>query len=403
MPFSASGKECVSELPLLPGEFRYYRFPLNQSGTYWMHALNKEKQQRLLAAPLIVHEPEQAWVLQDQVVLFQEFSAQEPAIINSKLRRKLQSEFLHKLAYQQDQDYDALLINRRTVSEPIVFHLFPGEPVKLRFINATNNSPLRLFFGGIEGTVTAVDGREIEPLQLPDLQLAQGQRADVVLVMPESSGVYTVLAKVAGRKLQNGLVLASPGQEIPAIASKAEFSSFPLDLELEKLLVSKQAIISTEPQKIAEVQLAENSHEKETEKNNEEMDQMLEVEFDGDLHTYVWTINGQVWPKIIPLQVKQNKLTTLRLKNSSPLPQAVFLTGHDFQVTSINGEQQRGAIRDSFYLPGGSSITVTFVTDNPGAWLVRGSIPYSLDDDLTTTINYQGIKLPQFYLDQINL
>ncbi len=55
--------------PLIkPGEARSYLFPVADAGTYWMHA-HTLQEQNLLAAPLIVHDPNDTGEEEQEVVI----------------------------------------------------------------------------------------------------------------------------------------------------------------------------------------------------------------------------------------------------------------------------------------------------------------------------------------------
>jgi FtsP/CotA-like multicopper oxidase with cupredoxin domain len=80
----------VPDLPqplLKPGETFDYAFPLNTPGTHWMHAHTLQEQQ-LLAAPLIVADPAEAGLdEQEVVVLLHDFSFRGPGGATGRARR----------------------------------------------------------------------------------------------------------------------------------------------------------------------------------------------------------------------------------------------------------------------------------------------------------------------------
>jgi FtsP/CotA-like multicopper oxidase with cupredoxin domain len=77
-PYGQDGAPGLPQ-PLLESEQAYdYDFPVDTPGTHWMHA-HTLQEQRLLAAPLIVHDPAEAGRdEQEIVVLLHDFSFKSP-------------------------------------------------------------------------------------------------------------------------------------------------------------------------------------------------------------------------------------------------------------------------------------------------------------------------------------
>ncbi len=78
-PSDQDGVPELSQPPLKGGERYDYDFPLERPGTYWMHSHVGLQEQILLAAPLIVHDPaEVALDEQNVVILLHEFTFKDP-------------------------------------------------------------------------------------------------------------------------------------------------------------------------------------------------------------------------------------------------------------------------------------------------------------------------------------
>lgn len=54
----------------------------------------------------------------------------------------------------------------------------------------------------------------------------------------------------------------------------------------------------------------------------------------------------------------------------------MYLHGHHFQVTAINGAKLAGAVRDTVLVPPGASMTIAFDANNPGD--MAAALPSSL-------------------------
>src|SRR5207245_2375478 len=70
----------------------------------------------------------------------------------------------------------------------------------------------------LTGTLIAVDGNPVAPLQARQFPLAIAQRADIMLRVPADNAV-PILARGEGRMLQTGVILRPPGAAVTKIAS----------------------------------------------------------------------------------------------------------------------------------------------------------------------------------------
>lgn len=180
LPNLMDGVPFVTQNPIAPGKSFHYDFPLKQSGTYWMHSHYGLQEQVYNSAPLIIWTPEERTKADTQVVvMFSDFSF-TPAdeILNGlkgemqpgaakggppKKKMKTNSEkmsggmgasaptdviaqkwddqkqmlvrtIVRAPEAEIDVKYDALLANRRTLDDPEIISVRPGESVLLRLI-----------------------------------------------------------------------------------------------------------------------------------------------------------------------------------------------------------------------------------------------------------------------------
>jgi FtsP/CotA-like multicopper oxidase with cupredoxin domain len=95
---------------------------------------------------------------------------------------------------------------------------------------------------------------------------------------------------------------------------------------------------------------------------------------------YVWSLNGQVWPKITPLEVKQGERVELTFVNQTMMTHPMHLHGHVFQVTEVGGARLRG--RQARHGPR--------VTPADGEGRVRRPLSRLLDDPLPSALSPGG-------------
>jgi hypothetical protein len=126
------------------------------------------------------------------------------------------------------------------------------------------------------------------------------------------------------------------------------------------------------------------------------IDRIITLNLDANLVGYIWTINGEIWPSVTPLKVREGERVELILNNKSAVALPVHLHGHMFEVTAIDGQYVQGAVRDTVLVLPHSVVKVQFDANNPGVWLLRAYPPYKLGGLMSTVIEYEGFPLPLF-------
>jgi hypothetical protein len=64
-----------------------------------------------------------------------------------------------------DVKYDALIANRRTLDDPEMISVHPGESVLLRLIAASSSQNFYVDTGALEAELLAVDGKAVRPIK----------------------------------------------------------------------------------------------------------------------------------------------------------------------------------------------------------------------------------------------
>ncbi len=101
-----------------------------------------------------------------------------------------------------------------------------------------------------------------------------------------------------------------------------------------------------------------------------------------------WTINGESWPKIAPLQVERGKRYRLSFVNSSTCAHPMHLHRHSFEVTRIGRKHMTGLMKDVINVPAGSLAEVDFIADNPGDTLIHCHQQLHMDYGFMQLVKY---------------
>jgi FtsP/CotA-like multicopper oxidase with cupredoxin domain len=402
-PYGQDGVPGLPQPLLESGQAYDYDFPVDTPGTHWMHA-HTLQEQRLLAAPLIVHDPADAGRDEQEVaVLFHDFSFKSPEELLAGLTNapaasgsmdhggnmpSMDMGSMPKDSMQMegmpmdmksgmshggmadmsmdlnDIEYDAYLANDRTLQDPEVHRVEHGGIVRLRLINGATATAFWIDLGELAGEAIAVDGNAIALLAGRQFPLGMGQRIDIRIKLPKSEGAWPILALREGAVERTGFVLATKAGAIRTIGDTGAQVAPALDLTFEaRLRALKPLTVKT-------------------------ADQQTVMHLAGDMASYLWTINGRGWDQHQPLEAKAGQRLELTLMNMSMMAHPMHLHGHHFQIVAIDGQPIAGAVRDVIWLPPMRSVTVAVDAANPGEWAFHCHHLYHMARGMMTSLKY---------------
>lgn len=395
LPNDQDGIPYVTQLPIKPGSSQHYHFKLLQAGTFWMHSHFMFHEQELMTAPFIIQDPNEPYADDKNiVVMLQGFTFKDPKQIFADLKHSPMANMnmsnmdmsnmnmtmsmpMHKDL--NDVVYDAYLANRRTLQNPEIFKVKPGEKVRLRLINGSSANNFWINTGKLPATLIAVDGNLISPIHNTDFQLAVAQRIDLEITIPASGGVFPILAKVEGLKQQTGFILATANAAIPHISEMANTSAPALNNDQDILIHSLNPL------------------------QKKPITTSLKYQLTGDMMHYIWKINDEVWPNVTPYTIKKGDRVEMVFVNDTGMAHPMHFHGHVFQVTEINGRSlNNGPLRDTILVLPHTTEKIVFDANNPGIWMMHCHVLYHMMAGMMTTTNYLDYPAPSYYQDLIN-
>jgi FtsP/CotA-like multicopper oxidase with cupredoxin domain len=385
------------------------------AGTYWMHSHHEMQEQRLMTAPLIVHDAAELGEDRQEVVLIlHDFTFRTPdevlagligknAAMAQAMARNVEGgdERMDSSTSSQpgvgamanmpgrimlpksmagnsmaapdrmhmdlnDVHFDAFLANDRTLADPEIVRVERGGRIRLRIINGASSSQFWIDLGELVGRVVATDGHPVQPVAGSRFPMAMAQRLDILIDLPKA-GAFPILARLEGAGRQTGIVLATAGAQVPRIADSAQAAP-PVDNSLETRLVAATPL-ATRP-----------------------ADLVRTIALGGGMKPYAWSMNGEYWPRTTPLMLSKGQRVEIELVNHSMMAHPIHLHGHVFQVVAINGRPIQGAIRDTVLVPPMmGSIRIAFDADNPGRWAFHCHNLYHMMTGMLMEFRYQGI------------
>ena len=382
VPNDQDGVPYVTQAPIPPGGEFHYHFLLKQSGTYWMHSHHDLQVQQFLSAPLIISDAKDKASEKEVTLFIGDFSYKKPEVILSELKKGQMTHMHHgngmssmpmsqPEADLNDVNYDAFLTNYKTLKNPEIVPVHQGDTVRLRFIAGSAMSNFFINTGILKGKAIAIDGQAIKPVESNQFQLAVGQRIDVLVTIPQGENAYPILAQGEGTAMQTGLILTTPKANIPKLNEKTSNKAGALNYDQEFKFKALQPMSAKTP------------------------GQTLTVNLEGDMMSYVWTINNQKWPEIKPLTVQKNKRVELVFNNKTMMAHPMHLHGHVFEVTEIDGKKiSDGLLHDTVLVLPKSTVKVQFDSDNPGNWMMHCHMLYHQEGGMMTLVNYKGVAMP---------
>ncbi|HXP06887.1 MAG TPA: multicopper oxidase family protein [Acidobacteriaceae bacterium] len=373
-PNNQDGVPGLTQAAIAPkASYRYY-FPPKPAGTHWMHSHLGLQEAFLLSAPLIVHDPSDKGVDEQEIVLFLgDFSFTPPTEIFAKLRKPAAKPMAMAMSKPDvnDVNYDAYLANDHTLADPEVVRVEKHGKVRLRIINGSSGTNFHINLGNLKGELIATDGMAVQPLTGSSFPLAIAQRIDVRLQLPQQ-GAFPILALREAGTAQTGIILATLGSPITKLPVRRAAPTGLLTLDMESRLRAADPL-ATKP-----------------------VDRSFDLRLQGNMARYDWPINGVVFDTEKPrgqaaqVRVKKGQRVAVKFINDTMMSHPMHLHGHSFQVTEINGKPLNGALRDTILVPPKMHVTVAFDANNPGTWYLHCHILWHLAAGMATLVQYEG-------------
>ncbi len=348
------GVAPMTQPAVLPGETFDYRFTPPDAGTFWYHphtGLSWEQLARGLYGLLIVEESEPPDVDRDLLFLADDWRLTETGQID-----------LASLGQRHDFFHAGRLGNVLTVNGKPYEH-YPvraGERIRLRMISTANARVLRFRLPGEHAWLMALDGQPLPPRALSGaLTLAPGQRADVFLDLSEHPGGEALIEEVTGEPLacaslvyaQESARTLRPGPPAPLPANPLAALG-PLDREVDMIMEG------------GAMRFLEKARYKGELLNGRDL--ALE-------HGQFWAFNGITGMAKEPLlRAARGETWAIRMVNRTAFAHVMHLHGHHMrEIARSDGPPDGEAWRDSVLMQPDSEVTLAFVADNPGKWMLH--------------------------------
>lgn len=265
------------------------------------------------------------------------------------------------MIHANDVRYDAYLANDRTLDDPEIVRVAPGQRVRLRLINGATATVFFIDTGALKAECIAVDGSPCQPVEVKQAPLAQGQRMDLLVTIPREGGAFPILAQVEADRRRTGIVLASEGARVTKLGGTASAQAPHSTLDLDLSLRALRPLPARNPDRAYMLMLGEEAG-------------------------YRWTINGRIHGEHQPLEAKKGERVALTFMNPTSMMHPMHLHGHHFQVVGSRRGAFAGPLRDTVIVPPHTPVTVIFDADKAGSWYLHCHHLYHMATGMMTEL-----------------
>jgi len=352
-----------------------YEFTAPDPGTYWFHPHVGLHLDRGLYSPLIVEDPaEPGRYDREYVVVLDDWSdglGQTPQAALEDLRAGRGPHAAHRAGggpFSEvlqsgggDVSYALFLLNGRQSGAPAEFVARKGERIRFRIINAAADTPFRVALGGHQMTVTHADGFPVVPVTVDTLMIAMAERYDVTVTIA-GDGVFPLIGVAEAKADEAMAVVRSGSGEVPDPGVRPAELNGKMLQRADLVAAESVRLPAGRPDRTYKVTLGE-----------------------GDTG-YVWTLNGKPHGQNKPLEVRQGERIRLNFENTTTMFHPMHLHGHTFQVVNPGGAA--GARKDTTIVRPKEPVSVEFVADNPGQWMIHCHNNYHQEGGMMLTLSY---------------
>ncbi|KIK41685.1 multicopper oxidase [Suillus luteus UH-Slu-Lm8-n1] len=419
------GAMSVSQCGIPPGQTFDYVVPINssgQSGTYWAHGHSNGIYVDGLRTPLLLHSPNETYAAdydaEFTVVLSDWYHNEQPALLNSfiNIANPGGAEPIPDAAliyFSQNGSYLAPISGSHPspVTSAVGFNenatlpFQPGKTYRLRVINMGAFAGFFFWIDGHQMRIIEADGTDTQEQPVDMLSLSVAQRYSVlVTARNDTSSNWAIHAN-----MDTTMFDKVPSTLSPNITSTITYSSSSNLTNLTTVssytMVNDSALIPT----IISPALPPT--------NTVELEFNFETMSDGTNHGFFNDLvyNLPVVPAIMSVLSLGDNATSsvaygpysfvfnygdvvdLVVKNGDTNQHPFHMHGYSMQIVnkatdytsddpSLNPPLVEGQVnpmrRDTVTIPGGGSVTLRIVADNPGAWLFHCHIEWHLESGL---------------------
>jgi FtsP/CotA-like multicopper oxidase with cupredoxin domain len=439
-PNADDGVPGLTQPALVAGGSYDYDFPLARPGTNFMHSHVGLQEQLLLAAPLIIRDPAEAHLDEQEVVIqLHDFAFRDPMRILADLRKGMAHQMgahgpashgtaadalgkaqMQNMPMQQMQGMDMQGMNMSGDEMGQMPGMAPGmsHGGSDGAADAMSQAMMQQMANG--GAMTGADLNDVaydaflandRTYQDPEVMAVErGGKVRLRIINAAAASNFMIdlgalsaeLIAVDGmpvRPVSDRQFALAIGQRIDLrLQLPPESTAFPVVAQLEGdrrrsvvvlapkgAAIGKLDFLSAKPTGRFD-QLTGHLVAARDPLPARPADRKLSLDLTGDMMRYRWGLSSDGGDA--PLHVRKGERVEIEMVNRTGMSHPMHLHGHHFQLVAVNGAAVNGPIRDTHLVPAGGRCTIAFDADNPGRWAFHCHNLYHMVSGMMTELAY---------------
>lgn len=369
VPNGEDGVAGVTQDATPGGGTATYSFVVTTPGTYWYHPHQHSAEQvdkGLYGALIVDPATPTATAAVDKTLIVDEWA------IGTNLAGPPPGDGADMTGYGIDT------VNGHTAGAVAPLNLTAGDTARIRVVNAgflTHNVHVH----GTDVRILATDGHDVAggaAINAP-VPVAAGERVDLGFTVP--SGSWSIDwhdGTSAARQITIPLTTAAAGG-----VSDASWNAEASPIGLSTYAGAPVPATGAAPAVTATLHL-----------NEGPMGAMNGGGMPGmAMGGSQFTINGKVFPDTAPVQVHLGDTVELTFTNDGKLAHPMHLHGHAFRPVAVSGRAwQTTMLKDVVDVAPGATVTVQFVANNAGVWMIHCHELHHAAGGMDTLLQYVG-------------
>ncbi|MDN3446082.1 copper resistance system multicopper oxidase [Psychrobacter sp. APC 3281] len=401
VPFEMDGVPGISFDGIPANSTFTYKFKLKQSGTYWYHSHSGFQEQTGMLGAIVI-EPkgrERHPVEEDHVIVLSDWTHRDPHNLLKLLKQRADFDNYHlpdfkkllsdiaatdlEAAYDKRKMWNQMrmmptdftdlsgektftyLMNGKTTAANWTQLVKAGQPVKLRFINASAQTIFDVRIPGLKMTVVATDGIDVAPVAIDDFRIGVAETYDVIVTPTQDA--HTIFAQNIDRSGYVATTLATKKgarAAIPAMDKiewltmadmmgamgdkgyKAKHAKTEYDFKSDMRVDSPRMNLDDPGINLRDIDRKVLTYDQlrsvdeaifaEQRKPTRE----IELHLTGNMERYIWALDGVMFKDATPVNIKPNERVRITLVNDTMMNHPMHLHGMWSDLRTPSGDFQ---------------------------------------------------------------
>ncbi|KAE9372825.1 multicopper oxidase, partial [Stipitochalara longipes BDJ] len=377
------GAAMVSQCPIAPGETFVYEFTLTQSGTYWYHAHVGGQYLDGFRGPLVVRDNTALanYGLIDgeyTLTLTDLYHVEAPYLVNY---------YLSANNYNGAEPVpDSALINE---AQNVKFNITPGKTYMFHVVNMGALAGQFLQFDQHNMTIIEADGVYTQPYEVSQIFVAVAQRYTVLITAkPSNCQNFAIVSQFLTDMFDSSITPAGQQPTCTAYLVYNPAAPLPAPFTLNIQPWDDTLLVPWDQQPLWDS----------TDYNLVTMTNfMLQVPtfFTALTAPAEYQQNPQIYGQVNPQVVQYGAVVEIDLNNHDTRAHPFHLHGHQFQIIGRAGDEPQWPglysvpaapmRRDTVVVYPGVGVTIRFIANNPGIWLLHCHTEFHVEAGMTAT------------------